>query len=314
MLLINNKRCYNKFGSTKTKEKIVWKRDNCMTVKILTDSTSYIKDSIMKGLDIRLVSLNVSFSDESIKETDIDNENFYIKMEKKGIPTSSQPSIGDLYNEMKNVVQSGDSLVCVFLSSDMSGTYSTAFLARDMILEEFQDAKIDIIDSRSNSMQLGFAAIVAARAALAGHTHEYIIKEVAENIKRSRFLFIPDNLEYLKKGGRIGGASAIIGNLLKIIPILTVEDGKTSIMAKVRTKQKAIAAMIEKMLEDISENGLVEIAIHHINCYNEALDLVNKIKEKVNIEIPIFDIGPVIGLHVGPGAIGIVYYTENDLR
>jgi len=285
-----------------------------MAVKLLTDSTSYIGDEIRKELDIRRVSLNISFKDESMKETDIKNPDFYVKMQEKGIPTSSQPSIGELYDEMERVVEKGDSLICIFLSSQMSGTYSSAFVVKEMILEKYKAADIHIIDSKSNCMQLGFAVIVAARAAVAGKTLEEIKQVIEENLRRSRFLFVPDNLEYLKKGGRIGNASALIGNLLKIIPILTVENGKTSIMMKVRTKKNAINAMLDKVLKDINLFGLKEIVIHHIDCYDEALELLNRIKELINVTALICDIGPVIGLHVGPRAIGIVYYTENDMR
>src|SRR5665648_370296 len=116
-----------------------------MTVKVLTDSTSYIENDIQIELDIRVVSLNVVFVAESFREKEIDNEVFYKMMEEKGIPTSSQPSVQDLYNEMENVVQKGDSLFCIFISSDMSGTYSTAHMVRGMILETYKDAKIEIV-------------------------------------------------------------------------------------------------------------------------------------------------------------------------
>lgn len=284
-----------------------------MAVKILTDSTSYINTNILKDLDIRIVSLNVIFDDISYKEADLNNETFYEMMKEKGIPTSSQPAMEDLYNEMERVVKNGDSLLCIFLSSDMSGTYSTAHIVKEMILEKYNNAEIEILDSRSNSMQLGFAAIVAARAAKEGKNISEV-KEVAEaNIRRSRFLFIPDNLEYLRKGGRIGRASALLGSFLKIIPILTVEDGITTMLTKVRTKNKAVVAMIDRMLKDVQDYGLAEIVVHHINCYDEAEELRNRIKEKLNVDVNINDIGPVIGLHVGPGALGIAYYTEKDM-
>lgn len=285
-----------------------------MAVKILTDSTSYIDKSIKEELDIKTISLNIIFENESFKECDIDNESFYKKMEQEGIPTSSQPSIEELYYIMQDTVEKGDSLLCIFLSSDMSGTYSVAHAVKNAILEKYENAKIEILDSRSNCMQLGFAAILAARAAKEGENLEEVKKIAEENIRKSRFLFIPDSLEYLKKGGRIGGASALIGNLLKIIPILTVEEGKTTIDTKVRTKKKAIATMLDKLLQDANAYELVEVVIHHINCFNEAIELGSKIKEIFNLEAKICDIGPVIGMHVGPGAIGIVYYTNQDIR
>mgnify|MGYP000901350447 CR=1 FL=1 len=285
-----------------------------MTVRILTDSTSYIADEIREELDIRVVSLNISFGEESFRETDVSNEEFYPMMEAKGIPTSSQPAVGEIYQEIEKVVAAGDSLCGIFLSSDMSGTYDTVRMVVGMIKDKYPEAEIEIIDSRSNSMQLGFACIEAARAAKAGKSLAEVKEVTLRNIHRSRFLFIPDNLEYLKKGGRIGGASALIGNLLKIFPILTVEEGKVLVLNKVRHKEKAIRAMVEKMLQDIGQYGLGEIAVHHINCFEEAQGLVKKIKEKITTNVQVVPIGPVIGLHVGPGAIGIVYYTEKALR
>lgn len=285
-----------------------------MSVKILTDSTSYIDENIRKELDIEIVCLNVVFENESFKETEISNELFYEKMTEKGIPTSSQPSIAELEEKMSHIVNDGHELLCIFLSSKMSGTYSTSHLVKDMILEKNENAKIEIIDSKSNCMQLGFASILAAKAAKEGKSLEEVKTIAEENLRRSRFLFIPDNLTYLQKGGRIGDASALIGNFLKIIPILTVEKGETTVLTKIRTKKRALSAMVDKMLEDIDNcGGLGGIIIHHINCLDEALELSEKIKEKVNVNIDICDIGPVIGLHVGPGAIGIVYYTNNPL-
>jgi DegV family protein with EDD domain len=285
-----------------------------MSIQVLTDSTSYIDEDTRNELNIKVASLNVRFDDNGFREMDIDNKMFYEMMEEKGIPVSSQPSVGELYDKMEEVISNGDSLICVFLSSDMSGTYSTAHMAKQMILEKYSDAKIEIIDSRSNSMQLGFAAIAAARAAKQGKGFEQAVKAAEENILRSRFLFIPDNLVYLQKGGRIGRASALIGNLLKIIPILTVENGITTVFKKVRTKKNAVIAMMDKMLEDINDYGLGEVVVHNINCYDEAADVVENIRAILNVPVKICDIGPVIGLHVGPGAIGIAYYTEKNMR
>lgn len=286
-----------------------------MSVKILTDSTSYINENLLKTLDIERVCLNITFENESYKETEISNDVFYKKMDEKGIPTSSQPSVSELQEKMTNIINNGNDLLCIFLSSKMSGTYSTAHLVKNLILEDNKDAKIEIIDSKSNCMQLGFTSILAAKAANEGKSLKEVKNIAEENIKRSRFLFIPDNLTYLQKGGRIGNAGALIGNFLKIIPILTVENGETTVLTKIRTKKRAISTMVDKMLEDIENyGGLGDLVIHHINCFDEALELSQKIKEKINIDIEICDIGPVIGLHVGPGAIGIVYYTNNALK
>lgn len=285
-----------------------------MAVQILTDSTSYLGADITNKFSIRMVSLNLSFGNDSMREIDIDNDQFYKMMALKGIPTSSQPPVGELYNEMINVVEQGDSLCCIFLSADMSGTFSTGQIAKEMVLEKYADALIEIVDSRSNCMQLGFAVVMAARAAKAGKTLEQVKEAALQNIQRSRFLFIPENLEYLKKGGRIGGAGALLGNLFKIIPILTVEDGKTTILMKVRTKKNAVLAMTDRMLQDISTYDLGEIVVQHIDCLEEAKDLAKVLKDKLKVNVDIMSIGPVIGLHVGPGTIAIVYYTQKAMR
>jgi DegV family protein with EDD domain len=285
-----------------------------MAIRILTDSTSYLSESIRKELDIRIVSLSVSFGDGSIRETDIDNDSFYKLMESRGIPTSSQPSVGELYNEMITVAEMGDSLCCIFLSSAMSGTLATAEMVKGKVLEKHPQAQIEIIDSRSNCMQLGFAVMAAAKEVKAGGTLKEAKEAALRNIKRSRFLFVPDSLTYLRKGGRIGGASALIGNLLNIKPILTVEDGKTAVWIKQRTKKKAVTAMLDKMLQDINEYGFGNAVVHHIHCLNEAKEIAGLIKEKLKLTVDIMPIGPVIGLHVGPGTIAVAYYTERDMR
>lgn len=284
-----------------------------MTVKVITDSTSYIDEKLRSDLDIKVLPLYVTFGDKSFKENEIKNEEFYEMMEEEGIPVSSQPALTELYKSMVDVVSNGDELVCIFLSSDMSGTYNSACKVKDEVLLKYKDAKICIIDSRSNSMQLGFAAIVAARAAKQGKTLDEVINVAKGNIKRSRFIFVPDSLKYLNKGGRIGGASTLIGGILKIIPVLTVDDGKTNVLKTVRTKIKAVKEMIDRTLEDDREYKIEEIIVHHINCYDEAKELAESLEKKLSLKVSIVDIGPVIGVHVGPGAIGIAYYTEKEI-
>ena len=285
-----------------------------MTVKIVTDSTSYISDELKSKYDIAIASLSVVFENEVFKEVDIENESFYEKLDNSlSIPTSSQPSLDEMYNIIEKHIQENNEVVGVFLSSDMSGTYSNACLAKSMILESYPNTLIEIIDSRSNCMQLGYAALTAAIAAKQGKSIDEVVNAVKNNIKRSRFLFIPDTLEYLKKGGRIGGASALIGTLLQIKPILTVSDGKTEMYNKVRTKKRAIKTMLDKFIEDITKHGLAEVMIHHINDVEGALAFAKIVEECIGKKVDIAPIGPVIGTHVGPGALGIVYYTQTDL-
>lgn len=286
-----------------------------MAVKIVTDSTSYINSKLIEKYDISIVSLSVIFEKEEFKETNIKNERFYGKLEKSSsMPTSSQPSLDEMYSTIEKQIRSNNDVVGVFLSSDMSGTYSNACIAKSMIIEKYPNAIIEIIDSRSNCMQLGFAALVAAKAAKQNKSIDEIVNIVKDNIKRSKFMFIPSTLEYLKKGGRIGGASALLGTIFQIKPILTVVNGRTELFNKVRTKKRAIQTMIDEFKEDITKYGLGEVMIHHINDVEGALAFAKIVEECIGRKIDIAPIGPVIGTHVGPGALGIVYYTETDLK
>lgn len=282
-----------------------------MAIKIVTDSTSYIPKQYIDEYEISVVSLNVILNGDSYREVELSNETFYEKMKQaKEIPTSSQPAPGEISDIFKRIISSGDSILGIFLSSDMSGTVSSANLVKDMILEEYPEGRIEIIDSRTNCMQLGYVVLEAAKAAKEGKSMEEVIDIASKVINSSRFIFTPETLEYLKKGGRIGGAAALLGNILQIKPILTVKDGKTTVLTKVRTKKKAIDSMINILEEDISSRNLRGITVHHINCYNEGVLLANKIQEKLGIDVNIESIGPVIGLHVGPGSIGIAYYFD----
>jgi len=177
-------------------------------------------------------------------------------------------------------------------------------------LEKYPDAVIEIIDSRSNCMELGFAVLAAARAAQKGQSLVEVVAEADQVITKSRFLFVPESLEYLKKGGRIGGASALFGSVLQIRPILTVIDGKTDLLTKVRQQKRAIQKIIDTALDDLRHYGLGDIAVHHINCEAEGKKVAEVLASSLGRQIPVYPIGPVIGLHVGPGTIGVVYYTQ----
>lgn len=282
-----------------------------MAIKIVTDSTSYISDEYIKKYDIKLVSLNVIINGVSSREVDIENEVFYEEIRNsKEIPKSSQPIPNEMLNTFKEIVKDGDSIVGIFLSSKMSGTYSNANMIKDMILEDYPDAEIHILDSKTNCMQMGFAVIEAARTASEGKSINEVINAANHVINNSRFLFTPETLEYLKKGGRIGGAAALFGNVLQIKPILTVVNGETSVFKKVRTRKKAIEEIVKTVLEEIESKGFGDIVVHHINCQEDGLKLAKALENKLGKKVDIQSIGPVIGVHVGPGSIGIAYYTK----
>ena len=279
-------------------------------IKIVTDSTSYIPKALQEKYDLSIVSLGVLVNGKNIREVDIENAVFYEELiHASEIPSSSQPSPHELYTTFESLIKQGHSIVGLFISSDMSGTYASALSTKQMLLEKYPEAEIEIIDSRSNCMQLGYATLAAAKAAESGKSIQEVVAAAQDVILHSRFLFTPDTLTYLKKGGRIGGASALLGTLLQIKPILTVVDGKTAVFTKVRTKKKAIEALITGLMEDLKERDLGEVIVHHINCPEEGEALAKQLSQTLNQSVQIQSIGPVIGAHVGPGSIGLAYYT-----
>lgn len=281
-----------------------------MSVKIIADSTCYLPQEYIGKYKVAIVSLNVLLNGNSYRETDLSNNWFYNEMAKSAtIPTSSQPSIEDLYNAVETEIKAGNDVVGIFLSSDMSGTFSTSNLVKNMILENYPDANIKMIDSRSNCMQAGFAVLEAAKAAYENKSLDEVVSIAKNVIENSKFIFVPDTLEYLKKGGRIGGAAALFGSLLQIRPILTVEDGKTTVFTKVRTKKKAIDKIVNTILEQNSKSPIKGLIVHHINCESEGQELANRLKSSLGLDnVKIQSIGPIIGLHVGPGSIGVAYH------
>ncbi|MBP3888604.1 MAG: DegV family protein [Cellulosilyticum sp.] len=279
-------------------------------IKIVTDSTSYIPIHLQFQYDISIVSLGILLNGQNIREVDVPNEHFYSTLaHAPEIPSSSQPSPTELYEVFENILKQGHSIVALFISSEMSGTYASALSTKQTLLEKYPNAQIEIIDSRTNCMQLGYAALCAAKAAAAGQSFEEVIATANDVVQHSRFLFTPETLTYLKKGGRIGNASALLGTLLQIKPILTVVDGKTTVFTKVRTKKKAVEALITGLMDDLKDRDLGEVIVHHIHCPQEGEALARKLSETLNRPVQIQSIGPVIGSHVGPGSIGLAYYT-----
>ncbi len=276
-----------------------------MSIKIVTDSTAYIPAALLKKLDISVLSLSVSFGDEIYKETEITNEFYFDKLDQSEFfPKSSQPILSEVEETFENILKAGHDLIGIFISSEMSGTYQSACMIASELREKYPNRKIEMIDSRSNCMQLGLTVLKGAE--LQDSSFETAVDKVNHVIQHSRFVFIPDTMEYLKRGGRIGSAKALLSSMLQIKPILTVADGKTSVLGKVRTRKKALQAMIDIFKEDQKKGTITGGYVHHIHCLEDAKSFSDQLGESFDITA----IGPVIGTHVGPGAIGVAYCWE----
>lgn len=279
-----------------------------MGVRVVTDSTANLADKYIEKYNIKVVSLSVNFPDRSFKEIEIDNKDFYQLMEQyPEIPTSSQPSPADFYEIFEEAVCQGYSVVGLFISTGLSGTYSSALTAARMIFESYPQAKIELIDSGKTIMELGYGVLAAAKAAIEGQPLENVVEAARGTLRRSRLYFVPKTLQYLKRGGRIGGAAALFGTLLKIKPILFLADGRVAVFDKVRTFDKALTRILDIINEEYEAHGIEGITVHHINNQEEAQRIARYIMGKYGITADINSIRAVVGVHVGPGAIGLAY-------
>lgn len=286
-----------------------------MTVRVITDSTSYVPAEQAAALGIAVVQLSVTLGGVTRTEDEVDAESFYRQMRETGeFPTSSQPTVAVMIDALEATVADGHEAVAVLISSKMSGTYDTAGMARDQVLERHPGAVIEVVDSRSNSMEEGFAVLAAARAAADGASAADVVAEAERAIARTRWLFTPATLDYLRMGGRIGNAAALVGTLLQISPILTVVDGMTASLKQVRTHRRAIETIADLAAADFAGKGFADAVVHHILDAEEGEALATMIEERSGYRPRVQQLGPAVGIHVGPGSLGVVYQTCDDLH
>jgi DegV family protein with EDD domain len=288
---------------------------DALAVHVITDSTSAMPASLAAEFGIRIVPLSVSLGGVSESDLEIDAEDFYRRMVTTPVfPTSSQPPVALMIEALEGPVSRGDAVVAVLISSKMSGTHETACMARDQILERRPDAAIEIVDSRSNSMEEGFAVLAAARVAAAGGTAAEAAAAARRTTGRTRWLFTVAELDHLRMGGRIGNAKALLGSILQIRPILTVVDGVTSTVKSVRTGKRALEEIATMVAADFEAYGFVDAVVHHVIAPREGEALADLIEQRTGHRPPVYLLPPSIGIHVGPGALGVVYEVAADLH
>ena len=271
-----------------------------MAVFIVTDSTSDIPRDLVDQYGITVVPLSVTFGDESFRDgVDLGADEFYARLQAaKHLPTTSQPPPALFQHAYQHLVSRGE-VVSIHLSHKFSGTVETArAAARDVAPD-----KITVVDSGFVSAPLGMCVVAAARAAQTGATRE-ACAAVAESVAgRLKLLVTFETLEYLRRGGRIGRASAFVGGLLKLKPILTVKDGEAHPVARVRSRQKALDELLALAL---SAERLEEVAVMHATTPQEAEDLAARVREsRPGVPLHVGRFGPALGVHGGPGMLGL---------
>ena len=276
-----------------------------MTVKIATDSVSDIPSDLAKSLDITMVPLTVNFGVESFLDgVEITPKEFFEKIETApSLPTTAAPSIGAFTEVYKDLTGKGHEVVSLHVSGKLSATLSSATQAA----AELGNEHISVVDTQAVSAMEALIVTAAARVAIAGGSVEEVIEKAKSSIDKTAVYVVLDTLEYLQKGGRIGRAAALMGGLLSIKPILTLNDGEVHPHEKVRTRAKALARIIE-----IVQSGgpYEEITVMHASAEDEAAYLTS-ILEPMCSDLPILSsqIGPVVGTHAGPGSVAVATRT-----
>lgn len=278
-------------------------------IVILTDSTAYLPTTYCEENNVHVAPLSVIFDEEAYREgIDISVPDFYERIQTGSLPTTSQPNIGDLVDAFERLSE-GTDIIGITLSSGISGTYQ-ALHTINMMVEHVQ---VHPIDSRISCMPQAFLVKEAVRMRDAGATAAEIVTRLEELKEVIRAYFVVDDLEHLQRGGRLSMTQAVVGSFLKIKPVLHFVEGKIVPFEKIRTFKRAVKRIEEMMEETIRGTGAgYVIGVIHAEDSSKAEAEIAVLQERfpeARIEMSLF--GPVIGTHLGPGAIGITWYQEN---
>jgi DegV family protein with EDD domain len=280
-------------------------------VHVFTDSTADIPKELQQELNIKVIPLKVHLDNQSYLDgVTLTSEEFYKRLEiAEKLPTTSQPSPMDFCDAYKKAIEEGaEEIISIHLSSALSGTYQSAVLAKGM-LEEDTHVKLTVVDSKSASYGIGVVVVAVARAALAGKSIEECMDVAQYYIENQQIYFLVDTLEYMKRGGRIGKAAAVVGSLLNIKPILSIsKDGEIYAVEKVRGKNKAFGRILELAKEKIPA-GPLSATVIHADASDEAARWMELLENQDEYEVHdkvITSIGPVVGTHTGPATLAFI--------
>jgi len=271
-----------------------------VTVKVVTDSTADLPESAIRELGITVVPVYVRFGETVYRDgVDINQDEFYQRLQESPVhPTTSQPSPADFADVYRKLSKETDALVSIHVTSKLSGTHNSALQGKEMI-----DTKchIEVVDSLSVSMGLGLIAIAAARVARAGESLPRVMEEARQSIRQLRVLALLDTLKYLLQGGRIGRARALLGSLLNVKPLLTMQDGELSPVGLTRTRSKGIERLFDWVKNSLD---IHELAIVHSTTPGEADSLKERIASFLDLKkIHLSRLGPALGVYGGPGTL-----------
>lgn len=278
-------------------------------VTIVADTTSSLPKTRFAELGIPLLPQIIIFGEKEYRDdTELDTNAFLQKLRASDtLPKTAAPAPALYAPIYKKYTEDGNSVIVIVPSAEVSGTFRAATVAA----EDFPHADIRVIDSRTVAGGLGMIVLQAQKWAHQGLDVDEVERRILNLAGREHVYFLVDTLEYLRKGGRIGGAQAMVGSILQVKPILTIKNGKAEPADSQRTKKKALARLIDIVAADCPRDQSSLISVMHCDAETEAQDLKNKLAETLGIlDIPIYELPPAIVVHVGPKALAISYFLK----
>lgn len=279
-------------------------------IKIVTDTTSSFTNKEYQKYNIIPVPLYIREGETAKKEMlEISYEEFYSRQRAGAKFTTSQPDPSSFLETFRPIVEAGDEVICVTISSGISGTLNSAHLAKQMLDTD----KISIFDSYQSGLNQGALALKALELAAAGKSREEIITSLEEMRNRTRVYFLVESLRYLYEGGRLSGIQALIGSMIQIKPIIWFDKkGTMTVYEKVRTLNNAKGRVLELFKTDINALGLEQAGLHYGDNWEEAEKYALQLEKVCGRPVPLVQLSPVLGTHTGPDILGVCFTTQKS--
>ena len=281
-------------------------------IALVTDSTAYLPPELVQEYGAHVIPIYIHFDGETFRDgVDMDVATFYERLKTAPkLPTTSQPPAGNLCELYRRLSDEADAIISIHISSHLSGTVGSARMAREALSREMANPpEVYVIDSRTTANGLALLVSAAARAIAAGQPAAQVSRTVQDLASRLFTVFVVDTLEYLRKGGRIGGAAALVGSVLRVKPVLYLNEGRIDVLEKVRTARKAKRRLLE-IVVDRAGGRPIHACIVHAQVPQEAERVRRYIANHLECrELFVVEFSPAIAVHVGPGTVGVAFYS-----
>jgi DegV family protein with EDD domain len=277
-------------------------------IALVTDSTTYMPPELVKKHDISVAPQVLIWGDQTYRDgVDIESREFFTRLKTARVmPTTSQVSVVSFQEVFEEKVKQGFEVLALLVSSKLSGTIQSAMQAKELMGTAGE--KVHVVDSQSVAMALGFQVLAVARALEQGASLQDAIALAEKSYQYSGVTFAVDTLEFLHRGGRIGGAQRFLGTMLNMKPILAIQDGRVEGIDRIRTKTKAHDRVLELTMEKVAGRTPVHLATLHANAAEDARALLTRAEQALHpVESVFTEVSPTVGTHAGPGTVGLAF-------